>query len=167
MSGSAAAPLRRGRVKRHYWLRTAKLNAVGWAALLGGCFVAAAVGVAAAWAIAVPLWWGAVLGVIPLVAVFLLDRRRWAAMETGFGWGGSVPEVTRIASELAALGVVVQVRPEPPTERWHEPPYEGGVREEVHMDPALQTASLSYRNRDTKTVASTLRAHDLPFPEFP
>ena len=32
------------------------------------------------------------------------------------------------------------------------------------MDPALQTASIRFRNRDEKTVAATLRAHGIPWP---
>ena len=97
-------PLRHPRIRRHYWLRTAQLNAVGWAALVGACLMAAAVGVAAAWAIDVPRWWGAVFGVLPLGAVFLLDRRRWAAMETSYGWGGS-------AATLRAHGIAFRAFP--------------------------------------------------------
>ena len=162
----AAAPLRPGRIRRHHWLRTARLNAVGWTALLGLCLVAAAVGVAIAWAVAVPSWWGAALAVLPLGAVVLLDRRRWAAMETSFGWGGSVAEVADIAAQLANQGVTTQVHAEPPTGGWHEPAYD---RRGPEWPPAgglpLTTASLGYRNRDAKTVAGTLRANGLPVPD--
>ena len=103
-----AAPLRPGR-RRHHWLRTAQLNAVGWAALLGVCLVAAAVGVAAAGLIAGPRGWGAILGVLPLGVVVLLDRRRWASMEASFGWGASEVDVARIASELADHGVITKI----------------------------------------------------------
>lgn len=163
-----AAPLRHGRASRHYWLRTARLNAVGWAALLGLCLAAAAVGVATARAIAVPSWCGASLGVLPLGAVVLLDRRRWAAMETSFGWGGSEADVAHIASELANQGVTAQVHTEPPMQVWPEPAYGWDGPEESPADgPALQAASLSYRNRDAKTVEATLRAHGISFPESP
>jgi len=164
----AAAPLRHGRGKRHSWLRTAQLNAVGRAALLGACLVAAIVGVGAVGAIAVPRWWGAVLGVLPLGAVVLLDRRRWAAMETSFGWGGSEVDVVRIVSELADQGVTTRVRTTPTAEGWGEPEDGWGEPEEPQTgDRALKTASLRYRNRDAKVVAATLRAHGIHFPEFP
>ena len=55
---------------------------------------------------------GASLAVVPLGAVLLLDRRRWAAIETNFGWGGSEFEVAQIAVELSDQGVVTQVHTE-------------------------------------------------------
>lgn len=161
-------PPRHRHDRRHYWLRTAQLNAVGWAALLGLCLAAAAVGVATARAIAVPTWWGASLALVPLGAVLLLDRRRWAGMETSFGWGGSESEVAHIAAELADQGVVTQVHTEPPVEGWPEPAYGRGGSEGPQVGgSALSTASVSYRNRDAKAVAATLRAHGLPIPDTP
>ena len=163
-----AAPLRHRRDRHHYWLRTARLNAVGWTTLLGLCLAAAAVGVASAGAMAVSNWWGASLAVLPLGAVMLLDRRRWAAMETSFGWGGSETEVAHLAAELSDHGVVAQVHLEPPAEGWPEPAYgRGGPDEAQAGGPALPTASLSFRNRDAKAVATTLRAHGLPFWDIP
>jgi hypothetical protein len=98
----------------------------------------------------------------------LLDRRRWAAMETNFGWGGSEFEVAHIAAELADQGVLTQVHTEPPVEGWPEPAYGRGGSEVPHVGgSALSTASLSYRNRDARLVAATLRAHGLPFPDIP
>jgi hypothetical protein len=117
---------------------------------------------------AVPNWWGASLAVLPLGAVVLLDRRRWAAMETSFGWGGPETEVAHIAAELSDHGVMTQVHPEAPAKGWPEPAYgRGGPAETRAGGPALRTASLSYRNRDAKAVAGTLRAHGLPFPDIP
>ncbi len=157
----AAGPWPRRRGKRHSWLRTAQLNAVGRAALLGACLVAATVGVGAAVAIAVPRWWGAVLGVLPLGAVVMLDRRRWAAMATSFGWGGSEVDVARIVSELAELGVITGVSTAPNAEGWGEP-------EQLQTgDRVPKTASLSYLNRDRRVVAETLRAHGIHFPALP
>ena len=130
-TASTRPPLRHGRGTRHHWLRTAQLNAVGWAALIGLCLVAAAAGVATAWAIGVPRWSGVSLGVLPLGGVVPLDRRRWAAaMDTSVGWGGSEADVAGIASEPAKRGVTTRVRTEPPTEGWPEPAYGRGGRED-------------------------------------
>lgn len=162
------APLRHRRDRRHYWLRTARLNSVGWTALLGLCLAAAAVGVAAARAMAVPNWWGASLAALPLGAVMLVDRRRWAGMEISFGWGGSEAEVAHIAGELSDQGVIAQVHTEAPAEGWPEPASgRGGPEEPQAGGPALSTASLSYRSRDAKAVAAILRAHGLPFRDIP
>ena len=166
-TASTRPPLRHGRGTRHHWLRTAQLNAVGWAALIGLCLVAAAAGVATAWAIGVPRWSGVSLGVPPLGGVVPLDRRRWAAaMDTSVGWGGSEADVARIASEPAKRGVTTRVRTEPPTEGWPEPAYGRGGREDPQGGPALPTASLSYRDRDATAAGATLRAHGIRFPEF-
>ncbi len=163
-----AAPMRQGRRRHHHWLRTARLNAVGWAALLGACLVAAAVGVAAAGFIAIPRGWGAVLGMLPLGALVLLDRRRWAAMEAHFGWGASEADVARIASELANQGVLTTIHTAATADAWGEPGDGWGrPNEPLTSDETVTTASLSYRNRDAQAVAATLRAHGIPFPEFP
>lgn len=158
----SAAPLRPGRRPRRHWLRTARLNAVGWAALAGACVVAAALSVAAASALALPSWTGALCAVTPLGAVVLADRRRWAAMESGFGWGGSVDEVTTIVAELEVQGVAchVHVQQSPPTgwdRPWEPPPGDGAVPE----------ASLCYANRDSAAVRAVLRAHGVDLPEIP
>ncbi|OFE15168.1 hypothetical protein BA895_22860 [Humibacillus sp. DSM 29435] len=141
---------------------------VGWSALLGACLVAAAVGVGAAGAIARPRGWGAVLGVFPLGAVVMLDRRRWAAMETGFGWGGSEVEVARLVSELAELGVITRVDTASNAEGWGQPGDGWGEPELLPTgDRDIQTASLRYRNRDRGVVARTLRSHGIHFPDLP
>ena len=163
-----AGPWLRRRGKRHSFLRTAQLNAVGWAALFGACLVAAAAGVGAAVAIAVPRWWGAVLGVLPLAAVVMLDRRRWAAMQTSFGWGGSEVDVARIVSELAELGIITSVRTEPNAEGWGEPADRWGELELLPTgDRVIKTASLRYRNRDRGVVERTLRTHGIYLPDLP
>jgi hypothetical protein len=89
-------------------------------------------------------------------------------METDLGWGGSAAEVADIATELANQGVITHVHTEPPTDGWPEPAYgRGGPEDPQAGDPALNTASLSYRNRDAKAVAATLDAHGIRFPRFP
>lgn len=175
----STAPLRRGRGFRRRWLRTAQLNLVGWAALLGVCGVATGIGVVAARAISLPGWIGAALGVVLLLgAVVLTDRRKWSAMETSFGWGGSVDEVARIAAELQAQGVTTAVTvydsstydaiadeglPEAGGAPEGDSPPEGGDRPEGLdlADSLPQMASLSYRNRDAKRVGAVLRAHGI------
>lgn len=159
----SAAPLASGRrLRRRPWLRTAQLNAVGWAAQVGACIVAAAVGVAAARVVGLPSGAGAVLAVVPLGAVLLADRKRWAAMETGLGWGGSVDAVAAIAAELRAQGVVTHVDIDgPPPEGWDAP-----VSTRTG-NGSVQTASLSYRNRDAAKVRATLRAHGIDLPDLP
>ncbi len=164
----AAGPWPHRLGRRRSWLRTAQLNAVGWSALLGACLVAAAVGVGAAGAIAGPRWWGAVLGILPLGAVVMLDRSQWAAMETGYGWGGSEVEVARIVSELAELGVITRADTAPNAEGWGEPADGWGDPEQPRTgDRVIKTASLSYLNRDRGVVARTLRAHGIRFPNLP
>lgn len=128
---------------------------------MGACVVAAP-GIAAASALALPSWTGALCAVIPLGAVVLADRRRWARMETGFGWGGSVDEVTAIVAELEVQGVAchVHVQHSPPTGwdlPWEPPPGYGAVPE----------VSLSYANRDTAAVRAILQAHGVDLPEIP
>lgn len=158
----SVAPLRHGRGFRRPWLRTAQLNVVGWAALLGACVAAAGVGVVVARVLRLPGWSGAALAVVPLGAVALADRRRWAAMETSFGWGGSADDVARIASALEAQGIATGISADATAaEEWGEPVGLGPG------DPMTHTASLSYRNRDAKTVEAMLRAHGIEPPHAP
>ena len=150
---------RRGR--RRAWLRTARLNVVGWSALLGACLVVAALGVATVTALGWPRAVGAAGAVIPVAAVVLADRIRWAQMETSVGWGGSVDEVARIADELAAEGMYARVRPEASGFGWRD-------RAELPPDSAeAATAALEYRNGDVDVVRRKLREHGVRPPALP
>ena len=146
------------RHRRRSWLRTAQLNVAGWSALLGSCLGAGLLGVAAAAALGLPPVSGAVLAVVPLVAIMAVDRRRWARLPTGYGWGGSVEEVGRVAALLEARGVHTRVVPddEPPSGPDPAPPHA-----EV---PTRATASLHYLNRDADAVRKALHDNDIhPF----
>src|SRR4051795_406760 len=106
--------------RRRSWLRSARLNVVGWSGLLGACLVVAALGIATTTALGWPRALGAAGAVIPVAAVVVADRRRWARMETSVDWGGSVEEVARIADELGADGVDARVRVEAPGSPWRD-----------------------------------------------
>lgn len=155
------APLRPGVHRRRPWLRTAQLNRVGWSALVGTCAVAGAVGLRLARGLDLAVWPGLALALafalLPVGGVVLADRRRWASMETGFGWGGSVAEVSRIAEELQARGVDARVRPDPD----HEQPWWDRIDTPPDAEP---TASLAYTNRHAATVRAVLRAHGIDAP---
>ncbi|MDV3221300.1 hypothetical protein [Intrasporangium sp.] len=151
------APLRPGRARRS-WLRTAQLNVVGWSALVGVCAAAGAAGVLVARALGASGWWGLVVSLVPVGAVVLADRRRWAAMETSYGWSGSVGEVARIAQELRGRGVDAEVRPD----AQYEQPWWDRIDAPAE---APHTASLVYPNRHEATVRAVLRQHGIAPPE--
>lgn len=164
-SGSSAEYLQppgwRRRGGRRSWLRTARLNVVGWSALLGACLVVAALGIATTTALGWPRALGAAGAVIPVVAVVFADRRRWARMETSVDWGGSVEEVARIADELAAEEVHARVRPDVPGPPWR-------VRADPFHDKAeARTVALEYRNGDVDVVRKKLREHNVRPPALP
>ena len=147
------------RRRRRSWLRTARLNVVGWSALVGACLVAAALGLVSVTALGWPRSLGAACAVIPVAGVVFADRRRWARMETGFGWGGSMEEVTRIADELEAEGVHARVSPEAVGSAWDD-------RADSPPDRAAgETAFLEYRNRDAEVVMRKLREHGVHPPD--
>lgn len=152
------APLRPGQPDRRPWLRTAQLNTAGWSALLGVCAAAGGVGVLLARALGLPGSSGLALTVVPVGAVVLADRRRWADMETSFGWGGSVAEVSRVVEELRNRGVEAQVRPE----TQYEKPWWDRIDTPPDAEPA---ASLGYTNRHAATVRDVLRSHGLALPD--
>jgi hypothetical protein len=135
MSGK---PRRRRRV-----LRTAKLNIVGRAAVVGSCLIAAGLGFAAGrflgWPAAVTTSAG---GLLPLALLAAVDRRRWRAMLAAHGWGGTADEVSAVASDLLRRGVVTNV--------------------EIHLEDDVETASLWYRNADADVVSTVLAEHGLP-----
>lgn len=155
------APLRTGPPPRRPWLRTAQLNIRGWSALVGLCAVAAAVGLRLARGLDLSVWPGLALAgafaLIPVGGVVVADRRRWASMETSFGWSGSVAEVTRIAEELRSRGVDARVRVNPQ----YEQPWWDRIDTPPDAEP---TASLVYTNRHADKVRAVLRAHGIDPP---
>jgi hypothetical protein len=153
-------PLRRGRRCRRSWLRTAQLNVVGWSALLGLCLVAAVAGVAVIAALGLPGPFGMACAVVPLVLVVVVDRRRWARMGSGFGWGGPVEEVTRIAMELQARGARAHVITSDIADGW------GESANRRMTGSAEKSAWLEYQNRDADVVAAVLREHGIQPPEL-
>jgi hypothetical protein len=139
---SSEAPLRPGKPpRRRRILRTAKLNIVGGAAVVGSCLAAAGLGFAAGRLLGLP---GAVTasagGLLPLALLVAVDRRRWRSMLASCGWGGTAAEVSAVAVELLRRGVVANV--------------------EINDDD--ETASLWYRNADADVVSTVLTERGLP-----
>jgi len=128
--------------RRRAILRTAKLNMVGGAAVVGTCLAAAGLGFAAGRLLGLPVAITASAGgLLPLAVLAALDRRRWSAMLAGYGWGGTTAEVSAVAAELLRRGVVANV--------------------EVH-DEDDESTSLWYRNADADVVSTVLAEHGVP-----
>ena len=122
-------------------MRTAKLNMVGGAAVLGSCLAAAGMGFAAGRLLGLPVAVTASAGgLLPLALLTTVDRRRWKSMHASYGWGGSAAEVSAVAAELLRRGVIANV--------------------EVHDDD--ETASLWYRNADADVVSTVLTERGFP-----
>ena len=136
------APLRPGNPpRRRRILRTAKLNMVGGAAVLGSCLAAAGLGFTAGRLLGVPVAVTAsVGGLLPLALLATVDRRRWKSMLASHGWGGTAAEVSAVAEELLRRGVVTN----------------------VEMNDDDETASLWYRNADADVVSTVLTERGLP-----
>ena len=121
--------------------RTAKLNMVGSAAVVGSCLAAASLGFAAGrlsgLSTAVT---ASVGGLLPLAVLVAADRRKWRASLTAYGWGGTEAEVSAVAAELLRRGVVANV------EIWGED----------------ESVSLQYRNADAGVVATVLAELGIP-----
>jgi hypothetical protein len=157
----SASPLGAGpQRRRRHWLRTAQLNIRGWSALLGACAAAGAAGVLLARALGLSGWLGLILALVPVGAAVVADRRRWAAMETSYGWSGSVAEVAQIAEELRGQGVDAEVRPDP----LYEQPWWDRIGSPSDA-PDEPTASLVHTNRHEATVRAVLRAHGVDLPD--
>jgi hypothetical protein len=110
MSTGPSARLSPGRVRARPFLRTARLNAVGYSALVGACLVAAVVSALALRATGWPQ--GLRAGVGPLVVVLALlgaDRRKWARMETSFSFSDDARDLRSIADRLAAQNLPATV----------------------------------------------------------
>jgi len=121
-------------------LRTAELNVIGGAAVVGTCLATAGLGFAAGRFLGLPVAITASAGgALPLLLLEGLDRRRWRAMLAGYGWGGAPAEVSAVAAELLLRGVVANVQ--------------------VHDD---ESTSLRYRNADADVVSIVLAEHGVP-----
>jgi hypothetical protein len=110
------AELARGRPRRHRHLfHNARLNAVGWAALIAASLASAALGAAAATLVGRTAGVGAAVG-LPLVVLVLvvLDRRRTWLRPIGFGWTEELAEVEAVGQELSRRGLEVSVQEDPP-----------------------------------------------------
>ena len=135
-------PLRLGKPRRRRGMfRTAKLNIVGRAAVMGSCLIAAGLGFAVGRLSGLPVAVTAVVvGLLPLALLVAADRRKWRAMLTAYGWGGTEEEVSAVAAELLRRGVVASV------EIWGED----------------DSVSLQYRNADAGVVATVLAQQGIP-----
>lgn len=72
------SPLTARRPRHPRLFRTAHLNAVGWAALVGACVLAGVLAaLVGAWA-GLGSWLGAPAAFIPLAIAHIVDRRRWS-----------------------------------------------------------------------------------------
>ena len=121
--------------------RTARLNIVGWAAVVGSCLAAAGLRFAAGRLFGLPIAVTApAAALLPLVLLVAADRRKWRAMLAGYGWGGTEAEVSAVAAALLRRGVVANV------EIWGED----------------ESASLQYRNADADVVATVLAEYGIP-----
>lgn len=127
---------------RRELFRTARLNAVGWAAVAGLCAIGAGIGLllarisgAATW-IAMPFGAAAALG-----SLGAADRRKWAAMSTSYSWTDDLSATQEIADLLTRAGVAVS------------------VEVDDFGQPMLQ-----YLNRDRRHVHRVFRSAALPSP---
>jgi hypothetical protein len=127
--------------RRRRMFRTAKLNMVGVAAVVGSCIAAAGLGFAAGRFFGLPVAVTASAGgLLPLAFLVAADRRKWRAMLAVYGWGGTAAEVTAVAAELLRQGVVAN----------------------VEMNDEDESASLRYRNADADVVATVLAEFGIP-----
>ncbi len=127
---------------RRELVRTAQLNAVGWAAVAGLCAIGAATGLAATRLTGTPPWITAPIGgAAALATVIAADRRRWATMPTAHTWTDSLVEVEQIAATLNRAGI-----------------------EATAEIDELERPALHYLNRDHRQVARAFRDAGLPPP---
>ncbi len=131
---SAQTPGRRGTL-----LRTATLNLVGWAAVVGLCGAGAGTGLATAQLTGISPWIaGPVGGAVAFAALIAADRRRWAGMPTSYGWTQDLADTQRMADLLTDAGIAVSVE----VDEFDQP-------------------GLRYINRDRPRVARTFRTAGL------
>ena len=121
--------------------RTAKLNIVGSAAVVGSCITAAGLGFAAGRFFGLPVAVTASAGgLLPLAFLVAADRRKWRSMLAAYGWGGTAAEVSAVATELLRRGVFANV--------------------EIYGEE--ESVSLQYRNGDAKVVETVLAEQGIP-----
>ena len=121
--------------------RTAKLNIVGSAAVVGSCITAAGLGFAAGRFFGLPVAVTASAGgLLPLAFLVAADRRKWRWMLAVYGWGGTATEVSAVATELLRRGVFAN----------------------VEMYGEDESVSLQYRNGDAKVVETVLAELGIP-----
>ena len=121
--------------------RTAKLNIVGSAAVVGSCITAAGLGFAAGRFFGLPVAVTASAGgLLPLAFLVAADRRKWRSMLAVYGWGGTATEVSAVATELLRRGVFANV--------------------EIYGED--ESVSLQYRNGDAKVVETVLAEQGIP-----
>ena len=121
--------------------RTAKLNIVGSAAVVGSCITAAGLGFAAGRFFGLPVAVTASAGgLLPLAFLVAADRRKWRSMLAVYGWGGTATEVSAVATELLRRGVFAN----------------------VEMYGEDESVSLQYRNADAGVVATVLAESGIP-----
>jgi hypothetical protein len=114
---------------------------VGRAAVVGSCLIAAGLGFAAGRSLGLPVAVTAPAGgLLPLALIAAVDRRRWRAGLAGYGWGGTVAEVSSVALDLVRRGVVAN----------------------VDVDDDNESAPLWYRNADADVVSTVLAEHGVP-----
>jgi hypothetical protein len=130
----------RRRQRKLHLFTNARLNWVGWSALVAASLVSGALGALVAALLDVPPWVGVALG-LPLVVIVLLvaDRRRTWLGSIQFGWTESLSEVETAAGILRSQGVEAAVN-------------EGDC------------PSLTFRRRDQRAVAAAL---GLPSGRYP
>jgi|tagenome__1003787_1003787.scaffolds.fasta_scaffold20381940_2 hypothetical protein len=113
MRTGPTAELRPGHLRAWSVLRTARLNAVGYAALMGACLVAGAVTAVLLQGTGWPMPLRAALGpVLVVLALVVADRRKWARMETSFSFTDDVATMRAVADRLLAQGLPIRVRDE-------------------------------------------------------
>jgi hypothetical protein len=133
MRTGPTADLSPGRPRPRPFLRTARLNAAGYAALAAACLVAAAVGALALSATGWPLPVRDLVGpVVVVLALVVADRHKWSRMETGFSFTDDGRDMRPIADRLVEQGIPASV------------------------DAERGTLSLRYRNGDAKRVHAAL-----------
>ncbi len=122
--------------------RTAQLNAVGWAAVVGLCATGAATGLAAARLADASSWITVPAGAATAFAAALAaDRRRWARMRTSYSWTDDPTEVRHVAGLLQRAGVDASADTD-----------------------ELGRPTLHYLNRDHRRVTRSFRDAGLPPP---
>jgi hypothetical protein len=133
MRTAPTGDLRPGRPRPRPWLRTARLNAVGYAALLAACSLAGVITAVVLRGTGWPLTIRAVIGAVAvLLALVGADRRKWSQMETSLSFTDDATDMQWVADRLAAQNLPVAV----------------GVEGRVLV--------LRYRNGDTARVHAAL-----------